>query len=241
MKRIREKLLERANADLIQHNSLKSAYYLTYRYLVSNIKSVAPIYLKGRMLDIGCGNKPYFSLIEPYVQEYVGLDLEQSSEKLVDVIGSAVDLPFDKESFDSLFSSQVLEHIFDHNKVISECHRVLKKGGYFVCSVPMIWPLHEIPHDYYRFTKYSLQELANKNAFELVKCINCGGKWAVIAHLLVLFLLLPVPSNILLKYFCKAWNLIMAVSLNYWGSKVGIEKADRDLLTINYLAVFRKK
>jgi SAM-dependent methyltransferase len=52
-------------------------------------------------------------------------------------------LTFDDASFDLVFSSHVMEHIPDARRAFAEVFRVLRPGGTYVFSVPMVWPTVE--------------------------------------------------------------------------------------------------
>src|SRR5690242_11206308 len=83
--------------------------------------------LKGKVMDFGCGIKPYESLFT--VDEYIGVDFigegETYAKTKVDVIYDGKTLPFPDESFDSIFSTEVAEHIFNLEEIIKELQRVL--------------------------------------------------------------------------------------------------------------------
>lgn len=109
-----------------------------------------------RLLDVGCGAG---SLMKVITQKYKnakdrqGLDISllgKASRHLKFIRGSADDMPIKKEAFDIVFCVDVLEHVVDPIKVISECKRVLKKGGYLVIRTPNslspFLPLFSIKH-----------------------------------------------------------------------------------------------
>jgi SAM-dependent methyltransferase len=56
------------------------------------------------------------------------------------LVGNALRLPFGDESFDRVIASEVLEHIPDDTKAMSEIARVLKPGGTMAVTVPRYWP-----------------------------------------------------------------------------------------------------
>src|SRR5690606_33616992 len=119
------------------------------------LRTAAREFLHGRLLDIGCGLKPYAALLKPYVSEHVGVDHAGSLHDRinVDLEGTAYAVPAADGSFDSVLCSAVLEHLNEPGAALSECLRVLRPGGYAVYTVPFIWHLHEEPQDFFRFTK----------------------------------------------------------------------------------------
>jgi len=127
-------------------------------------------YLKGRLLDFGCGSKPYKNFFD--VQEYIGLDIEESGHLYkyegVDVYYDGKEIPFQDGHFDSIFSSEVFEHIFNLEEILTELHRVLKPGGYMLVTLPFVWEEHEIPYDFARYTSFGIEYLLKKNGFEII-------------------------------------------------------------------------
>ncbi len=152
-----------------------------------NLMDGAERYLRGRMIDIGCGTKPYAELLAPYIDEHFGVDHEDSLHDIskVDAVGTADALPAEDESFDSAICTAVLEHVEEPEKAIGECHRVLKPGGTAIYSVPFIWHLHEEPRDFYRFSKYGLNYLFEKVGFEVLEIRPLSGFWVTFGQLFV--------------------------------------------------------
>lgn len=159
-------------------------YFLHYRSLFSDLKG-ASVHARGRLLDIGCGNKPFQKMFDGRVHEHVGCDVVQSSESRVDVICAATDLPFADASYDTVLITQVIEHVADHQAMLREAFRVLRSDGVLILSGPMYWPLHEEPYDFFRFTEYGLRFLLKTVGFVEIKIVNDGGKWALCGQVLV--------------------------------------------------------
>jgi len=85
----------------------------------------------GRLIDIGCGTKPYKNLLVPYVTEHVGVDHAETfhDKSNIDLFGTAYDIPADDGSFDCALCTAVLEHLEEPEPALRECYRVLKQGG----------------------------------------------------------------------------------------------------------------
>ncbi|MDP2181958.1 MAG: class I SAM-dependent methyltransferase [Actinomycetota bacterium] len=156
------------------------------RVLARQIVDAARCCATGRVLDVGCGTKPYAEVFLSQGCEYVGLDVEDRGG--VDVVGTALDIPFDPESFDTVFSSQVLEHVRDPFRMLAECARVLRPGGYLILTAPFSWQIHEEPNDYFRFSEYGLRELSERAGLAVESIEPMGGIWVNVATSISYFL-----------------------------------------------------
>ena len=159
-------------------------YYLHLRSLFADLESAAKL-AKGRLLDVGCGNKPYQGMFGERISKYVGCDVVQSSDNRVDVICPATELAFGAGAFDTVLCTQVIEHVADHVILLAEVFRVLRGDGLLILSGPMYWPLHEEPYDFFRFTEHGLRFLLTQAGFEGIQIKSNGGKWAVCGQVLI--------------------------------------------------------
>ena len=144
-------------------------------------------YLGGRLIDIGCGVKPYKNLLAPFVEEHVGLDHEGTfhDKSNIDLLGTAYNIPEDDNRFDSAICTAVLEHLEEPQKALNECFRVLKPGGVAIYSTPFIWHLHEEPRDFFRYSKYGLKYLFEKSGFDIIEIKPLSGFWVTFGQLFV--------------------------------------------------------
>ena len=165
--------------------NITNNYYLVYQPLIRDLKYAVESYAKGKLLDIGCGNKPYLELFEKKCDEYLGCDIVQSSENKVDIICEATKIPIAANSFDTIFCTQVIEHVENHDKLLSEMYRLLKPNGYVILSGPMYWHLHEEPHDFFRFTKHGFRFIFERQKFKMVETLANGGKWATLGQMII--------------------------------------------------------
>lgn len=125
--------------------------------------------LTGRVLDVGCGQKPYRALVP--ASDYVGVDIESEVTRRLgaaDVYYDGRKLPFDDSAFDGVLCSQVLEHVFTPGDFLGEIRRVLRPGGVLVLATPFAWDEHEQPHDFGRYSSFGLKALLERHGFEVV-------------------------------------------------------------------------
>jgi len=169
---------------------LLNPHYFENKCLVKSIQKYAPI-LNGKLLDFGCGSKPYESLFSN-VQEYIGLDYKNDghnhSNESVDVFYNGKEIPFEDETFDSVLSTQVFEHVEDIEFTIRELHRVLKKDGKILITAPFIFPEHELPHDYRRLTSTGLISLLQRHGFKAIEVNKNGNFKEVVWQLRIIYI-----------------------------------------------------
>jgi SAM-dependent methyltransferase len=164
--------------------SLDDPAYLVYRGLFAALDR-ASAQATGKLLDIGCAEKPYEKMFEGRVTEHLGCDVEQSVDRRVDIICSATAIPLEDASVDTVLCTQVIEHVADHRGLLREALRLLRPGGALILSAPMYWPLHLEPHDFFRFTKYGLRHVLEDAGFSVDSIESNGGKWAVCGLVLI--------------------------------------------------------
>lgn len=134
-------------------------------------------YINGRVLDFGAGSAKYRNLIKPHALEYVAFDIKPG--KNIDVVGDVLNAPFENESFDTVISTQVLEHVEKPWLMVAEIKRILKRGGVCILTAPFITPYHPAPKDYFRFTEEGMRSLF-QNDFQIVECQTYGKKFMVV-------------------------------------------------------------
>jgi len=114
-----------------------------------------------RVLDVGCGVKPYYPFFSGIASEYVGVDVVESP--YADLIGAVESLPVDDERFDLVLCTQVLEHADDPAQAVSELRRVTAAGGRVLASTHGVQVYHPSPNDYWRWTHTGLRLLFERN------------------------------------------------------------------------------
>lgn len=151
--------------------------YMIYQLFENYFFKQAKIHFKGKLIDIGCGNKPYFHSLSTFVEEHIGVDHDLSihDKSKFDLIGTAYNIPASDNYFDCALCTAVLEHLEEPESAIKECSRVLKPGGIAIYSVPFIWHIHEEPRDFFRYTIYGLEYLFKKSGFEIIEIKPLSG------------------------------------------------------------------
>jgi SAM-dependent methyltransferase len=210
--------------------------------LVNNIhdrelRTLASRYLKGRLVDIGCGSKPYQKLLGPYIAEHIGVDHEATlhDKRNVDLWGTAYQIPCQDEYFDSAICTAVLEHLEEPESALRECFRLLRPSGYAIYSIPFIWHLHEPPRDFYRYSKYGIKYLFEKAGFEIVEIRALSGFWVTFGQLFV-YNVYRVNRGPL-----RWLHIIDAVGLFFQGLAYILDKLDKtEEWTWMYMVVAKK-
>lgn len=132
-----------------------------YEFIDSKLKSITP---GMSVLNVGASGEVGSRLSRALTQNNTGIELISTDidpERNPDIVCDVCDMPFPDNSFDAVFLIEVLEHVHNPPKALSEIYRVLKPGGTLIFSVPFVFPLHDRPGDYFRYTKYGLKLLLN--------------------------------------------------------------------------------
>jgi len=207
------------------------------RYLLNQQVKKYSKNLYGQVLDIGSGGFDRYSDLISY-DSYVKMDI--SPGKNVDIVGSATSIPFGDSSFDCLVSTQVFEHLADPSRAASEAFRVLRSGGILLVTVPQINELHEEPNDYWRYTKFGLKELFEKEGLRLVEMDQRGGFFSMLAQIIARYLIdrLDLHRHYFLgKVFSKSFYVFSKIM--FYLDSVDTSLANRKN-TIGWCALFRK-
>lgn len=115
-----------------------------------------------RLLDVGCGMKPYEPFFAGAVAEYVGVDVANPAAELE---GTVEEIPVPDGSFDLVLCTQTLEHAEDPAGAVRELRRVVAPGGRVLASTHGVQVYHPNPDDYWRWTHAGLERLFRENAF----------------------------------------------------------------------------
>ncbi|WP_336514099.1 class I SAM-dependent methyltransferase [Pollutibacter soli] len=177
--------------------NITSPVFLIKQNLYRKIRQYAPN-LNGRLMDFGCGQKPYEHLFK--VSNYIGVDFkgegETYSQEKVDVFYDGKTLPFEDNYFDAIFSSEVFEHVFNLPEILMELKRVLKPGGRILVTCPFAYGEHEIPNDYARYTSFAMKYMFESNGFKILVQDKTGGNIEAITQLRIVYWNLHIISRV---------------------------------------------
>lgn len=144
-------------------------------------------YASGVLLDCGCGHVPYYEIYKDQIVDNICIDWPNSlhrNEFLDHDVNLNEELPFDDKSFDTILLTDVLEHIRNPGLLMGELSRLLKPGGKLLVMVPFFYRLHEVPHDYYRYTEFALKGFCENNGLSVIELEPYGGFYDIVFDLL---------------------------------------------------------
>lgn len=235
--------------EFVENNFFRPSWYSIFvnpyfidRYAIfSAIRSFSKsLNTNTKILDIGCGKKPYLKLFKN--SEYIGIDIQggghSDTEKIVDKYYDGEHIPFESNSFDVVICTQVLEHASNPDKLIAECARVLKPRGKIFLTMPFAYPEHEIPYDFQRFTRYGHEKILKANGFNSITIKKMTGFCGTFSQLASLGIFESIKFRstsikVLLGIFILAPIQIVGIIFDTLLFKAGI--------TIGYVAIADKK
>lgn len=191
-------------------------------------QEMIPLYCKGKLLDLGCGNVPLYAFYQNYITDSICVDWENSLH-----VNPYLDfhadlnqpLPLESNAFDTVILSDVLEHLRKPEQLLKEIFRVLKPGGHLLVNVPFYYSIHEEPFDYFRYTEYALKSMAEDAGFEIKKINTLGGILDVIADVYAkLLIYIPILGAWLANFV--QWKAKL-LSQTFFSKKIQNKTANR--------------
>jgi SAM-dependent methyltransferase len=125
-----------------------------------------------RLLDVGCGIKPYEPFFAGAIAEYIGVDVANPAAELE---GTVEEIPVPDGSFELVLCTQTLEHVEDPSRAVRELRRVVAPGGRVLASTHGVQVYHPNPGDYWRWTHAGLERLFRENAFWSTVTVTPGS------------------------------------------------------------------
>lgn len=220
--------------------------YLAHNWLAiktnNNILTNKSKSINGVVYDLGCGTRPYESDILQVADQYIGVDWGYTLHDLkADIVADLnKPLPINSTIADTITSFQVMEHLYEPQVMLNEAHRILKKDGKIILTVPFQWWIHEAPYDYFRYTLHGLNYMFQKAGFVDIKITSNTGFFTMWILKMNYFSTRLIRGPIILKLFFKAF-LIPVWFVSQVLAPI-LDKLDRNpaLETGGYTVVARK-
>jgi SAM-dependent methyltransferase len=152
------------------------------RWLADEARRAGERERRPRLLDVGCGEKPYEPLFAPYVAEYVGVDVANPA---ADLEGTVEEIPVPDESFELVLCTQTLEHAADPARAVRELRRVTAPGGRVLASTHGVQVYHPNPDDLWRWTHAGLERLFGENGDWSAVTVTPGSGTAACLGMLI--------------------------------------------------------
>jgi SAM-dependent methyltransferase len=219
-------------------------FYLLRRPLEQKVAALATS-LQGRVLDFGCGSKPYLQYFG-HADQYIGLDIAVSGHshqnELIDVFYDGKTIPFENNSMDAVFSSEVFEHVFNLEEILPEICRVMKPGAKMLFTCPFAWPEHEVPYDFARYSSFGIKALLERHGFEVVEQHKTGHFFQVAMQYLILYIFYWLPKRPIAIYYILHQLLVLPpMLLTLLVSVLLPERMKRKDLYFNNVLLIKKK
>jgi len=174
------------------------------------------------LVDFGCGDMPYRSVIEPHVGKYLGVDLEMNpkAEHHID-FDSKTTLP--DNYADIVLSNQVLEHVDSPSGYLKEALRILKPGGSIILTTHGYWYYHPTPNDYWRWTSAGLRKTVEDSGFRVRSFHGIMGLAASGLQLLQDAIINKLP-----KFLVPPFAFVMQLKIRLFNKMNSQPQRDRD-------------
>lgn len=145
-----------------------------------------PLHARGVLADLGCGTVPLYGEYRDLVSETICIDWGNSLHRNIHLdyeCDLTQRLPLADASVDTIVLADVLEHVPDPASVWREMYRIARPSAKALVCVPFLYPLHELPHDYFRYTEFGLRRLAESAGFSVVSIEAMGGAPEVVTNI----------------------------------------------------------
>ena len=155
-------------------------HWLIYSKIIRALERARP-YLRGVLLDVGCGTKPFARVFGSGLSKYWGVDLPDSkfiggAARGPDVFARGEALPFREASLDTVLGLSMLTYLPEPLEFLREVARVLRPGGHLALEFTQMAPVQDAP-DYWRFTRDGAAALLERAGFKPLEFIPIGGLW----------------------------------------------------------------
>lgn len=147
----------------------KYAKYLSRGSIYEELEAFcADIPPDATVLNIGAGGsfEAMLKKFAPASASIISSDIDP--DRAPDVVDDITSSQFDDQTFDRVVCLEVLEHVKLPRQAVDEIERILKVDGAFIVSTPFIFPTHDAPYDFYRYTEFGLRDLFSRMTIESI-------------------------------------------------------------------------
>lgn len=189
----------------------------------------------GEVLDIGGKKENIRGKFRPPLGsvlgwKYVNLDPKTNP----DYCASAENIPVTDQSFDQILLCEVIEHLENPQKVLSECFRVLKPGGRAVITLPFLYGVHPDPQDFQRWTPDRLNRELNAVGFEQIEIRPMGGLIAVTVDLFEMYCHLEFERRSRIGWVARGLRFALRKLLLRWLLRMDANLPHQDWITTGF-------
>lgn len=141
---------------------------------------------RGRLIDLGCGKVPLYGMYKDLVSDVVCVDWPNSlhDSAHTDVFAD-LNHPLDVEEtgFDTAIASDVIEHLHTPEALFASAARLLRPQGKLLVGVPFLYWIHEMPHDFHRYTRFALEKMTRDAGLTVISLTAAGGSPEVLSDM----------------------------------------------------------
>lgn len=194
------------------------------------------------VIDAGAGQCQYKNIFTRR-HRYTSVDLCVGDKNWdfsqIDIEASLDDIPLDSNYADVILLNQVLEHIYNPKEVLKELSRILKSGGKILCTVPQCFGEHQVPYDFFRYTRYSLEKMGSEAGLKINHIKPQGGIFILTGDYLNRLPFFFFKSKIIKKLILIIWTPFFLFINSLF---LLLDYFDKEKLTTsNYEVVFIKE
>lgn len=150
--------------------------WIAYRLISRSAREVNTL-LRGRIVNVGSGSDVDWLLI-PDASQHITVDYPETGARLYGakphIWGDAQQLPLASNCSDTVLLLEVAEHLPHPDRAFKECARILKPGGRLVVSTPFLYPEHDLPYDYHRWTSAGLEAALTESGLQIQRLEALG-------------------------------------------------------------------
>lgn len=187
-----------------------------HRKNIDKIQSKYIYLYKGIVIDIGGRDRGGFSKPKGNVKQWIFADIEKKHNP--DIVLNVENMcEVEDESVDVVNAIELFEHVYELDKAIYECYRILKPSGLLIVTTPFLYPVHADPYDFQRWTIDKWKRKLNEVGFIIEKTEIIGRFFSIFIDMLkALIISFPMIFRILGYLFFPFFDLVSKLDNTKW-------------------------